>query len=137
MIAYAGEVRCVSGGAAVNLSLHGRSRAAGPVQASCDTDILFSGANAPSLPDILHEVRVIELDSAVGASRRFRIESRELPAQFEARGAQLHRFAGAAMFTAVPAPHVPWHVRAGFSLLVSVLGIPGLGSLILRRRGAP
>jgi hypothetical protein len=120
----------------VNLSLHGRSRAAGPAEATCDTDILFSGANAPPIPDRLHEVCVIDLDSAADGLRRFRIESTQLQVEFEARSAQVHRGAGAALFTAVPPPHVPWHVRAGFSLLVSVLGIPGIGSLILRRRSA-
>jgi len=136
MIAFAGEVRCQYSGAALNLSLHGRSPAAGPTQTSCDTDILFAGANTPSLPDRLHEVRVIELDCAAGALRRFRVESTELQLQFEARSVQIHRCAGTAMFAAIPPPHVPWHVRAGVSLLVSVLAIPAVASLLLRRRGA-
>jgi hypothetical protein len=126
-IEFQGAVRCRCGGTAVNLSLHGRT--------SGDTDVLFSGANAPSMPDTLHEVRVTELKSTSGSQRRFRIESAERRLEFEARSAQVHRAAGDALFAAIPPPHVAWHVRAGFSLLVSVLGIPGAGRLILRRRG--
>lgn len=135
MIVLEGEVRCESGGTAVNLALHGRSRAPGPAPGGCDTDILFSGADAPSLPDRLHEVRVIDLDHATGALRRFRIDSAEQQLEFQARGMQVHRSAGAAMFAAVPPPQVPWPVRAAVSLLVSALRIPGMGALLLRRRG--
>ena len=134
MIAFLGDVQCRSGDAAVNLSLHGRSRAAGSSPVSCDTEVLFSGANAPSLPDRLHKVRVVDLDSAAGAPRRFRIESKELQVEFEARSAQVHHGVAAAFFAAVPPPHVPWLVRMAVSLLIALLSIPGLGSLLLSRR---
>jgi len=128
-IEFRGAVRCRTGGAAVNLSLHGQS-------CGTDTDVLFSGATASDLSDTLHEVRVTDLELHEGALRSYRIESTETRVNFEARSVQVHRDAGAELFAAIPPPHVPWHVRAGFSLLVTVLGLPGAGRLILRK-GAP
>jgi hypothetical protein len=135
MIEFLGEVQCLSGSGAVNLQLHGRSHCPGVSESVCDTDILFAGANPPGLPARLHEARVSALDY-LGGVRRIRIESAEGRWELLARSTQLHRAAAAAMFAAVPSRRVPWHLRAGWSLLLSVLAIPGAGRLILRRGGS-
>jgi hypothetical protein len=135
MIQFLGEVRCLAGGGAVNLQLHGRSQCPGASATLCETDIMFAGANPSGLPASLHEVSVSALDYP-GGVRRIRIESAEGRWELLARSAQLHRAAGAAMFAAVPSRRVPWPLRAGWSLLLSLLAIPGAARLLLRRRGS-
>jgi hypothetical protein len=113
-------------------TLHGRSRSATD-KALCDTDILLRDAQAPSLPDRLHEVQWIELDSPQHVPRRFELVSGQQRLTLQARTVQSHRAVGAAMFAAVPATPLPWSLRAGWSLLLSVLRIPGVGRLLLRQ----
>jgi hypothetical protein len=134
MIEFQGEVQARIASGAVNLQLRGQSRCDTSTESVCDTDIMFGGARPPELPATLHDVRVVELDS-IGEIRRFRIHSAQRQLELQARSLQLHRAAGAAMFAAVPPQRVPWHVRAGWWLLLSVLGIPGVGGFILRGRG--
>jgi hypothetical protein len=131
MIEFFGEVQCLAGSGAVNLQLHGRSRSSGDSQ-MCDTDIMFGGATPSRLPARLQQVRVKASDHP-GGVWRIRIESAEGRWELQARSLQLHRAAGAAMFAALPPQRVPWHLRAGWSLLLSILAIPGAGRLILRR----
>jgi hypothetical protein len=132
MLEFSGEVQCLAGGGAVNLQLHGRSRSSGESQSMCETDIMFGGASPSRLPATLHEVRVNASDHP-GGVWRVRIVSAEGEWELQARSLQLHRAAGAAMFAALPPQRVPWHLRAGWSLLLSILAIPGAGRLILRR----
>jgi hypothetical protein len=134
IIEFDGGVKCSSCSGAVNLRLHGRSRRAGIAPSVCETDVLFAGADTQDLPGTLHDVRVTELNSSIGL-QRFRIESVERGLELQARGIQVHRDAGESMFKAVPPQAVPWRVRAGWSLLLSLLGVPGVGALILRNRG--
>lgn len=119
-----GEVRCERAHGAVNLLLRARN-----------VEVLFSGAQAVELPDTLHDVCVMQLASTDGADRCFRIDSPQVHTPLRARSVQIHRDASAAMFAAVPPTAVPLHVRAGWALLLSVLRLPGIGRLILRRRG--
>jgi hypothetical protein len=99
-----------------------------------DMNVFFSGATA-LLPQSLHDVRITEL-AAPSMPGRYRIESREVNVELQARSMQTHRAAAAPLFAAVPPARVPWRLRAGWVLLLAVLRLPGVGSLILRRRGA-
>jgi hypothetical protein len=81
-------------------------------------------------------VRVLELDIGPDGLHRYRIESQELNVELQSRSLQLHRAAGAELFGAVPPARVPWHVRAGWGLLLSLLRVPGAGHVLLGRRGA-
>jgi hypothetical protein len=133
MPVFEGDVQCGPCNAVINLWLRGRVRT--PSGAS-DVDLFFSGASVLTLPPLLHETRVLELDTDPGGLHRYRIESRELNVDLQARSLQLHRAAGAQLFGAVPPTRVPWHVRAGWALLLSLLRLPGVGHLLLGRRGS-
>lgn len=127
MIEFQGAVQATAPAGAVNLVLSGRWR-------DCDTQMLFAGAQPNTLPSTLHEVRVIQLDSP--SPGRFRIESSETQLELQARSAQVHRAVGVALSQAVPPASVPLLLRAGWALLLSVLNFPGIGRLLLRRRGS-
>ena len=130
MIEFQGAVQATaSAAAAVNLVLRGRWR-------DCDTQMLFAGAEPNTLPSTLHEVRVTQLDSGSAEPCRFRIESSEMQLSLQARSLQVHRAVGAALFQAVPSVPVPLSLRAGWALLLSALNLPGVGRLLLRRRGS-
>jgi hypothetical protein len=133
MIAFDGAVRCGRGKAAINLWLQGSVRIGARVS---DADVLFSGATPNELPALLHDVRVTELAGGGASPRRYRIESREVQIDLQARGVQLHRCAAAQLFGAVPPAPVSWRVRAAWVLLLSLLRLPGVGALFLGRRGA-
>jgi hypothetical protein len=120
-----GAVTCEWAAGAVNLLLRGRG-----------IEILFGGAETVTLPPILHEVRITQLADSADTGRRFRIETSEVQTELRARSVQIHRDAAAAMFAAIPPRPVPLRLRAGWSVLLSVLGIARVGRLILRRRGA-
>jgi hypothetical protein len=117
-------VRCERTHGAVNLLLRARG-----------VEVLFNGAETPVLAETLHDVCVTQVAPTTDADRCFRIDSAELQTQLRARGVQIHRDAAAAMFAAVPPTTVPLRVRAGWTVLLSVLRFPGVGGLILRRRG--
>jgi hypothetical protein len=123
-VEFEGAVKCERSRGAVNLLLHTRN-----------VDVLFSGAEALELPATLHQVCVTQVEPSVGTDCCFRIESAEVNTQLRARGAQIHRDAAVPMFAAVPPRAVPLHVRAGWTVLLSVLRLPGLGRLIVRPRG--
>ena len=132
-IAFEGEVSCRRDALGM-LTLHGRSRPTAQ-SALCDTDVLMREVQAPSLADRLRDVQLIELDSVSQASRRFELVSAQRRVTLQARTVQYHRAAGAAMFAAVPATHLPWSLKAGWSLLLSALRIPGVGRLLMRQAG--
>ena len=119
-----GAVRCERTQGAVNLLLAAR-----------DIEVLFSGAEAVELPDTLHQVRVTQVVPTAGTDPCFRIDSTQGHTQLRARSVQIHRDAAAAMFAAVPPTAAPLHVRAGWTVLLTVLRLPGIGRLILGRRG--
>jgi hypothetical protein len=133
MIAFDGAVRCGRGNAAINLWLHGGMRIGARLG---EADVYFSGATPNELPPLLHEVRITELEAATASPRRYRIESREMQIELQARGVQLHRCAAAQLFAAVPPSPVSWRVRTAWVLLLSLLRVPGVGPLLLGRRGA-
>jgi hypothetical protein len=144
LIAFAGAVQCEVAHGAINLVLRGFARAT-PRPRSGLTEVLFSGASAVALPLELRDARVIEMAGELGAApapaagvapRRFRIESPEVQLELQARSAQLHRYAAAAFFGAVPPPRVPLRLRLGWSLLLTVLRIPGAEALIRKFRGS-
>ncbi|HWW19684.1 MAG TPA: hypothetical protein VNZ06_02670, partial [Steroidobacteraceae bacterium] len=76
-------------------------------------EVLFSGATV-SLPQSLHDVRVLQLQTGSQTPRKYRIESREMSVELQARGMQMHRAAAAQLFDAVPPARVPWGIRAGW-----------------------
>jgi len=119
-----GAVSCERTRGAVNLLLRARG-----------VEVLFNGAETSALPDTLHDVGVTQVAPTMDADRCFRIDSAELRTQLRARGVQIHRDAAAAMFAALPTTTVPLRVRAGWTLLLCVLRVPGVGGLIVRRRG--
>jgi len=83
----------------------------------------------------LRDLRVSELSTPDGA-RWFRIDGAGSQLTLQARSVQLHRDAAAAFYGAVPPPRVPLKMRLGWTLLLSVLRIPGAGALLGRLRGA-
>jgi hypothetical protein len=134
LVAFAGPVRCERSAGAVNLVLSGNACAVGQVAAGL-TQVLFSDASDVALPAALRDLRVLELPVAV-APRRFRIDCPGLQLELQARSVQLHRDAGVAFYGAVPPPRVPLRVRLGWSLLLSVLRIPGADALVRKLRGS-
>ena len=146
MVAYAGAVQIDVADGAVNLVLRGYARCSQGPRAG-PTDVLFSGASAVALPRELRDARVIELGAAATspataatghgvAPRRFRIESPGAQLELQARSVQLHRDVALTFFAAVPPPRVPLRLRLGWSLLLSVLRIPGAGLLVRKLRGS-
>jgi hypothetical protein len=136
LVAFAGPVQCELAAGAVNLVLRGYARSAQDPHGGL-SEVLFSGASALALPPELRDARVIEISAVPdhgAAPRRFRIESPEVQLELQARSAQLHRDAAAAFFGAVPPPRVPLRRRLGWSLLLSVLRIPGAGALVRKLR---
>jgi len=150
LIAFAGAVQCEHSDGAVNLVLRGRGRrsASGGLPAAV-TEVLFSDASAVALPSGSRDLRVSELSApdgvqpapgersgGRGVARWFRIDGAGLQLTLQARSVQLHRDAAAAFYGAVSPPHVPLKLRLGWTLLLSVLRIPGAGALLGRLRGA-
>jgi hypothetical protein len=162
LIALAGPVQCEQPAGAVNLVLRGQAGAlpgalpgAARDASAGLTEVLFSDATAVTLPDSLHDVRVIELldasaaaaafarvdtdtdtETDTGAARHFRLQGPQLALELRARSVQLHRDAAADFYRAVPPPRVPLRVRLGWSLLLSALRLPGAVALLRRLRGA-
>jgi hypothetical protein len=133
LVAFAGPVQCERFAGAVNLVLRGDERAPSGSNAGV-TEVLFSDSGDVALPADLRDIRVVELPVVV-APRRFRIDCPGLQLEIQARSVQLHRDAAAAFYGAVPPPRVPLRLRFGWSLLLSVLRIPGADTLVRKFRG--
>jgi hypothetical protein len=131
-VEFEGPVERAPGSGAINLTLNGRERGGAAIAA------LFAGASSPSglagLPGTLHEVRLSDVATAVGA-RQVQLQSRELQLDVVFRSLQLHRDAAGPFFTAVPPVHIPAARRLGWALLLSVLRIPGIAQLMAALRG--
>jgi hypothetical protein len=131
-VEFEGPVECAPGSGAINLTLNGRERGGAAVAA------LFAGASSPrgltGLPGTLHEVRLFDGASAVGA-RQVQLQSRELQLDLVFRSLQLHRDAAGPFFNAVPPVHIPAARRLGWVLLLSVLRIPGIARFMAALRG--
>lgn len=123
LLAFRGLVECRRGFGAIALQLRGVQREADGV-----TDVLFAGATAalPALPAQLHDARVLQLPAS------FRIESLEGVFTLQARSIQLHRAVAARFFQAVPPASVALRVRLGWTLLLSMLRVPGMSRLLER-----
>jgi hypothetical protein len=125
LVAFEGSVECRLEQGAINLALRGRERTGAVVEA------LFAGASASGglavLPRELHEVRLFE--------RPLQLKSRELQLDLTCRSLQLHRDVGRPFFKAVPPLSVPFARRAGWTVLLSVLRIPGAARLLMALRG--
>jgi len=133
LIDFDGAVQCRRATGAVNLLLLGQTGGdpVGALFAAAD------GAGLEGLPPVLHAVRLSESDgSAAGGPRRFRIEARELQLDFSAHSLQLHRDAAREFFRAVPPPRVPLGRRIGWTLLLTLLRVPGVEALLVRLRGS-
>jgi hypothetical protein len=127
MVDFDGAIVCRQPSGAVNLLLRGRERGAEYVEA------LFAGAapDAPAvLPAMLHDVRLYQ-----DSPNRFTLLAKELRTSLTARSLQLHRDAARAFLRAVPPPRVPLGRRIGWTLLLTLLRIPGAAALLMRLRG--
>ncbi len=133
LIDIPGAVACTPGAGAVSLVLTGR-------QGDAEVAAHLASVDAESLaglPSVLHEVRLYELSHPEGSgARRFELHARELQRELRARSLQLHRDAGREFFRAVPPVHVPLVRRAGWSLLLWLLRMPGFVGLLRRLRGS-
>jgi hypothetical protein len=134
MIDFEGPVEGrYEGGEAVNLVLRGRAGA-------MPAEVLFAAADAAAidaLPATLHEVRLVDLapDAPDGTARLIRLEARETQLDIAARSLQLHRDAAREFFGAVPPPRLPFGRRLGWTALLWLLNLPGVGGLLVRLRG--
>jgi hypothetical protein len=139
LIAFDGPVHCEAARGAVNLVLSGTARVAPGSQLPHGglTQVLFSGASAVALPAGLHDATVIEIAGAApDARRQFRIHTPELQLQLQARQVQLHRDAAAIFYKAVPPVRVPMRLRLGWTLLLTMLRLPGAAALLRKWRGS-
>jgi hypothetical protein len=135
-VEFEGPVECAPGSGAITLTLRGRERGGGSVEA------LLAGISSSSeltgVPGKLHEVRLFDgaaaPDTRSGA-RQVRLESRELQLDLAARSLQLHRDTGGPFFAAVPPVRIPAATRLGWAVLLSVLRIPGAARLLAALRG--
>lgn len=136
VIQFDGAVECSLRPGAVNLVLRGRVGEE-PAEA------LFAAATAEllpgALPASLHAVSVSEYTppQAGATVHRFRLQSQELQLDLGARSLQLHRHAGRAFFGAVAPPRVPFGRRLGWTVLLTLLRVPGVERLLLRLRRRP
>jgi hypothetical protein len=132
LVEFEGPVECAPGTGAVNFTLRGRERGSRAVTA------LFAGASAlgelTGLPRQLHDVRVFD-GHGPGGARQVQLQSRELHLDLVSRSLQLHRDVAGPFFTAVPPVHVPLAARLGWTVLLSVLRIPGVARLLAALRG--
>lgn len=130
-IEFDGSVICRPGNGAVSLTLSGER--AGAVQAV--HLVAAEAAGIAGLPPVLHEVRLEERPAAAsGPYRCFELQSRELRRELRARGLQCHRDAGREFFRAVPPARVPMARRAGWTVLLLLLRVPGFVGLLRRFR---
>jgi len=129
-IDFDGAVECRRDSGTINLVLRGRAGADG-------IEALFAGASAQglaSLPTTLHAVHLSE-PTADAVPRRFRLAAQELRLEFSARSLQLHRDAARQFFAAVPTRRVPLGRRVGWTVLLSLLRVPGVETLLVKLRG--
>jgi hypothetical protein len=133
LIAFDGAVACSLEPGAVNLVLRGLA---------CDlpAEALLAGAvlDLPGgLPAALHAVSLSEYAPSPedASTRRFRLQSQRLQLDLAARSVQLHRHVARAFFGAVAPPRVPFGRRLGWTVLLTLLRIPGVERLLVRLRG--
>ncbi len=145
---FDGAVECrLAPGAAVNLTLRGRERGGGTLEALL-AGVRLEAAGAGSgaemlgaLPASLDEVRLLELPgpaastAATDGPRRLQLRSRERRLDLVARSLQLHRDAGPSFFAAVPPVSVPAGRRLGWALLLALLRVPATARLIAALQG--
>jgi hypothetical protein len=138
LIIFDGKVECRYASGPVNLVLSGWENSAAEPSTRHAAAALFRGATipmgAPLMPPWLNAVRLFELEAPAGP-QCYLLRSQELQLEFEADSMQLHRDAAREFFAAVPPPAVPWRVRLGWTLLLSLLRLPGAGALLSRLRG--
>ena len=141
LIGFDGAVECLAAEGPVNLVLRGFERRRDAARSRHRAAALFSGARPPAgaarLPARLDGPQLFELEDAAGRSapRTFLLRAGELQLEFDAAGLQLQRDAGDEFFAAVPPLSVPWQARWGWTLLLTLLRVPGAGRLLARLRG--
>jgi hypothetical protein len=132
-VEFEGPVECALASGAVTFRLRGRERGGRAITA------LFAGASASGglsgLPGTLHEVRLFDAAAEPGA-RQVQLQARELQLDLVFRSLQLHRDAAGPFFTAVPPVHIPLATRLGWTVLLTVLRIPGAARLLAALRGS-
>jgi hypothetical protein len=131
-VEFEGPVESALASGAVTFTLRGRERGGRAITA------LFAGASAPGglsgLPGTLHEVQLFDAARETGA-RQVQLQSRELQLDLVFRSLQLHRDAAGPFFTAVPPVQIPLATRLGWTVLLTVLRIPGAARLLAALRG--
>jgi hypothetical protein len=116
----------------VNLLLRGHQAVADAGNArAAPIELLFNAASEVALPPTLSNVRLCELPQG-----RFRLEATESTVEFCARGMQVHRSAAQEFAEALPKVRVPVATRAAWTLLLTVLKLPGATRMIARLRGS-
>lgn len=127
---FSGTVHCRAGTGAVNLELAGVGRAR--EGARVPLTVSFAGAQGAPEAGALSDVRVFELPTPC----RYRIDGAHGSFELQARSVQVQRDVGALFFGAVPPPKVPRGTRWGWTVLLTLLRLPGVARLLMRLRGA-
>lgn len=91
-------------------------------------EVLLSGAAATQLPPQFTAVAIYQVDGPAGARWELRSSGQTLP--LEVRAVQVHRLVGAAFASALPQKQAPAISRAGWTLLLNLLRVPGMARLL-------
>jgi hypothetical protein len=112
---FAGPVECRREPGAIGLVLTGYDRAGGaPLQ------LQFVGPEPEELPAIVSDIDVFELEPG-----HWRLRAHGGLWTLRARDVLVHRDVGAAFYAALPPPPLKLGVRIGWSLLLTLVRIPG------------
>jgi hypothetical protein len=130
--AFRGPAHCRREAGAVQWSLAGEDRESG-----ARLEVLLCGTAGLQLPEQLAAPELYESGGDAGDTR-WELRSAGSLIPTGARAAQVHRDASAAFARVLPRFDAPWRVRAGWTLLLNLLRLPGAARLLrrLRARGA-
>jgi hypothetical protein len=135
LIGFDGTLECRAQSGPINLVLRGFERGVVGAPRTAAT-ALFSAATLPTsdaaVPARLHGASLLELEVAPGQCR-YLLRAQELQLELRARSLQLHREVGRELFGAVPPRRVPWRLRLGWALLLTLLRVPAVARLLLGR----
>ena len=125
--AFRGSAQCRAETGAIQWSIRGRDRDSGDV-----LEILLSGAAGLDLPPDLPGAELHVRDEAANPSWELRAAGKVFA--LPVRSVQVHRGAAAAFAAALPRLSAPWSTRAGWSVLLTLLRVPGVAYLLRRIR---
>jgi hypothetical protein len=129
--AFRGAAQCRRRAGPIHWVLAGVDREGGSA-----LEVMVCGAPALALPAELPDAELHEDAAGESTSWVLRSEGRVIPTG--ARAVQVHRDAAAAFASVLPRFGVPWTVRLGWLMLLTLLRLPGAARLLgwLRSRGA-